>query len=186
MKRQSLRAFFTTGVFATSLLASSTAMAAVDMFLRIDNVTGESVDAKHKGEIDVLAWSWGQSAGEARTSRGALPALCIQDLSLTKYIDAATPELIMNSLVGEVAPQAVLKVVRRAGDSSTTFLTLTMRNVTVAAYNTGGSGGEDRLTENVVLHFESMDGSYQKQNADGSPSGAPITFDIPAGSSTCR
>ena len=185
MKRQSLRAFFTTGVFATSLLASSTAMAAVDMFLRIDNVTGESTDAKHKGEIDVLAWSWGQSAGAARTSR-TLPAVCIQDLSLTKYIDSASPELIMNSLVGEVAPQAVLKLVRRAGDSSTTFLTLTMRNVTVAAYSTGGSGGEDRLTENVVLHFESMQGSYQKQNADGSASGTPIPFDIPAGTSNCR
>ena len=185
MTRQSLRAFFTTGVFATSLLASSTAMAAVDMFLKIDNVTGESLDDKHRGEIDVLAWSWGQSTGAARTGRGTVPAVCIQDLSLTKYIDSASPELIMNSLVGEVAPTAVL-VIRKAGARPLDFLTLTMRNVTVAAYNTGGSGGEDRLTENVVLHFESMQGKYQKQNSDGAPVGNPIIFDIPAGSSNCR
>lgn len=132
-------------MFATSLLASSNAMAAVDMFLKIDGVTGgESQDDKHKGEMDVLAWSWGQSTGEARTGRGKGPAVCIQDLSITKYIDSASAELIMNSVVGEVAPTAVL-VVRKAGESPLEFLTLTMRNVTVAAYNTGGSGGEDRL-----------------------------------------
>ena len=185
MKRQSLRAFFTTGVFATTLLASSPAMAAVDMFLKIDGVTGgESLDEKHKGEIDVLAWSWGQSTGTARTARGTTPAVCIQDLSVTKYIDSASPELIMNSMVGEVARTATL-VVRKAGARPLDFLTLTMNNVTVVAYYTGGSGGEDRLTENVVLHFESMQGRYQKQNLDGT-AGEVLTFDIPAGSASCR
>ncbi len=184
MKRQSLRAFFTTGVFATTLLASSTAMAAVDMFLKMDNVTGESTAAGHKGAMDVLAWSWGQSSGAARTTK-ALPAVCIQDLSVTKYIDSASPELILNSLVGEVAPTATL-VVRRAGENPAEFLTLTMNNVTVSSYSTGGSGGEARLTENVTLHFESMTGSYQKRNPDGTANGAPVTFNIPAGSSTCR
>ncbi len=183
MTRQSLRAFFTTGVFATSLLASSTAMAAVDMFLKIDGVTGESTDDKHKNEMDVLAWSWGQSTGTARTARGTVPAACIQDLNVTKYIDSASPELIRNSLVGEVAPTAVL-VVRKGGTRPVDFLTLTMRNLTVVAYQTGGSGGEDRLTENVVLHFESMQGTYLKQNSDGSTT--PITFEIAAGSSNCR
>jgi type VI secretion system secreted protein Hcp len=185
MKRQTLRAFLTTGVFATSLLASSNAMAAVDMFLKMDGVTGgESQDAKHKGEMDVLAWSWGQSTGDARTRRGREPAVCVQDLSLTKYIDSASPELIMNSLMGEVAPTAVL-VVRKAGEQPQEFLTLTMRNVTVAAYNTGGSGGEDRLTENVVLHFESMQGQYRRQRPDGTLD-PPIIFEIAAGSRNCR
>ena len=138
MKRQTFRALLTTGVFATSLLTSSNAMAAVDMFLKIDGVTGgESQDETHKGEMDVLAWSWGQSTGEARTGRGKGSAVCIQDLSITKYIDSASPELIMNSMVGKLAPTAVL-VVRKAGENPLEFLTLTMRNVTVSAYTTGG------------------------------------------------
>ena len=185
MKRQTFRAFLTTGVFATSLLAASNAMAAVDMFLKMDGVTGgESQDAKHKGEMDVLAWSWGQSTNGARTGRGKEPALCIQDLSLTKYIDSASPELIMNSMVGEVAQTAVL-VVRKAGENPVEYLTLTMRNVTVAAYSTGGSGGEDRLTENVVLHFESMQGKYRRQDPKGGL-GEEITFEIAAGAANCR
>ena len=58
---------------------------------------GESKDSKHAGEIDVLAWSWGASGGKGSTG-------CIQDLSLTKHIDSATPALIMNGMTGEVSP----------------------------------------------------------------------------------
>ena len=36
-------------------------MAAFDYFLKLDGIPGESIDAKHKGEIDVLSWSWGES-----------------------------------------------------------------------------------------------------------------------------
>ena len=44
-----------------------------------------------------------------------------------------------------------------------------MTNVTVVSYQTGGSGGEDRLTENVTLHFEALSGVYRQQNLDGTP-----------------
>lgn len=173
------RSFFTASVFAASLLSSSTAMAAVNMFMKVDGVTGESEVLGHKGEIDVLAWSWGQSTG-ARTASGAKPNLCIQDLSFTKYIDTATPELIMNSVVGEVAPNAVLSL-HRASAPEAEYLTLKMRNVTVTSISTGGSGGEDRLTENITLRFETMQGSYVKEGAV-----IPITFDVPRGANNCR
>ncbi len=185
MKRSSSRAMVTSAVFAAGLLFAGDAMAAVDMFLRIQGVTGgESQDEQHKGAMDVLAWAWGQSTGDARTGRGRQPAVCIQDLSITKFIDSATPELIMNSMLGEVAPTATL-VVRRAGEQPLEFLTLTLRNVTISSYSTGGSGGEDRLTENVVLHFQSMQGVYRRQKPDGTAD-APITFEIAAGAANCR
>jgi type VI secretion system secreted protein Hcp len=181
MNRRSLRASLAAGVFATSLLASSATLAAVDMFLKVDGVTGESQDDKHKGEIDVLAWSWGQSVG-AITSRGARPDVCIQNLSLTKFIDSASPDLIMKNLIGEVTRTAVLTI-ERPGTIGTpaAYLRLTLRNVTVTSYSTGGSGGEDRLTENVTLKFESMQGVYTPPN-----SATPITFDIAASAANCR
>jgi type VI secretion system secreted protein Hcp len=184
MKRRSLRGIVTTGVMATGLLASSNAMAAVDMFLKVDGIQGESTDKVHKGEIDVLAWSWGESAGTARTKKGTVPVACIQDLSLTKYIDASTPALIMNTMVGQVVPTAVL-VIRKSGEFPLEYVRLTMNNVTVAAYSTGGSGGEDRLTENVTLHFDSMQGQYVKQRPDGS-AGTATTFEIGGNSIGCQ
>jgi len=186
MKRRSWKGLFTTGIVAATVLASAgNALAAVDMFLKVDGIQGESTDKVHHGEIDVLAWSWGESAGTARTKKGTAPTACIQDLSLTKFIDAASPALIMNTMVGTVSPTAVL-VIRKAGVNPVEYLRLTMHNVNVAAYSTGGSGGEDRLTENVTLHFDSMQGEYQKQRADGSLD-RPITFDInDANSLGCR
>ena len=66
---------------------------AMDMFIKIDSIKGESVDKTHKGEIDVLAWSWGVSnSGSAHVGGGAGAGKAnVQDLSFTKYIDKSTP-----------------------------------------------------------------------------------------------
>ena len=88
MRRTGFKGLVATGLVAAGVAASTTAVSASDMFLKIANITGESQDAKHKGEIDVLAWSWGQSTGTGKTRRGTIPSACIQDLSLTKYVDS--------------------------------------------------------------------------------------------------
>ena len=173
MKRQSFRGLFTTGVVATSLLMGATTFAAVDMFLKIPGIDGESTDEKHKSEIDVLAWSWGGSAGPGKS-------VCVQDLSLTKWVDAATPGLIMNNVMGQVVPTATL-VVRKGGEAQLEYLTLTLKNVTVSSYSTGGSGGEDRLTENVTLHFEKLEGKYQRQDPKGGAMGPPLEWEVSDG-----
>ncbi len=185
MKQLTFGRLFTATSLAAFLLASSNAMAAIDMFIKIGEIKGESQDQTHRGEIDVLAWSWGESRGTAQTRRGLQPRACIQDLSFTKYIDAASPHLILNGISGEIIPTAVLTV-RKAGSAQFDFLKLTMRNVFVSSYSTGGSGGEDRLTENVVLHFESLEGQYQKQNDKGGPDGEPIIWLVSDSSRGCR
>jgi type VI secretion system secreted protein Hcp len=176
MKRRYLRGLFTSSIFAAGLLVSSPAMAAVDMFLKMDNIQGESTDKNHPGEMNVLAWSWGESAGTARTRRGTVAPACIQDLSLTKYVDSSSPQLIMNDVLGTIAQTAVLTL-QRSGDKPVEFLRITMKNVTVASYQTGGSSGEDRIVDNIVLHFESMQGEYRQQKPDGTL-GTPILFEL--------
>ena len=86
----------------------------------------------------------------------------------------------MNTVMGQVVPTATL-VVRKAGAIPVEYLTLTMKNVTVSGYSTGGSGGEDRLTENVTLHFESLEGKYQRQDAKGGALGPPLTWEVSDG-----
>lgn len=179
MKRSAFKGLLGAGIFAAGLLASTPAMAAVDMFIKVGSIIGESTDKQHKGESDVLAWSWGTSKGTARTRRGLLPQTCVQDLSFTKLLDRATPDLILNGVAGPVLDKAVLTM-RKPGDSPIEFLRLEMRNVYVSSYATGGSGGEDRLTENVTLHFESLFGVYRLQNPDGSP-GLEVPFEITGG-----
>jgi type VI secretion system secreted protein Hcp len=181
MKRNVWKGMLTAGALTASVLTANSALAAVDMFLNMKsgNILGESADAKHKDEIDVLAWSWGASQGTARTKKGVLPAACVQDLSFTKFIDKATADLIGAGVTGATIPTAVLTM-RKAGGTQLEFLKLEMSNVSVSSFSTGGSGGEDRLTENVTLHFASIKGTYRQQLSDGQL-GPEKTFQIDGG-----
>jgi len=158
------------GVLATP----SRAVAAVDVFLKIDGVIGESADIQHRNEIDLLSWSWGTSTGTGKTKGGALPPACIQDVTIMKRFDAASPQLIMNSITGTIAANGVITL-RRAGGVQEQFLTLTMTSVSVVAVQIAESS--DEPVESVMLHFTSMHGEYRKEVASGVLS-APIVFDI--------
>src|SRR5689334_6431730 len=134
---------------------------AVDMFIKIGDVKGESTDDKHKGEIDVLSWSWG--ATQAGTSGigggGGAGKVQLQDLTITKYIDKASPTLFKMCCDGTHIPSTVL-VVRKAGGTALEYLKITLDTAIVTSITTGGSGGQDRLTENITLNFAKIKMDY--------------------------
>lgn len=146
---------------------------AVDMFLKIEGVEGEAVDHKHGGEIDVLAWSWGMSqSGSMHTgSGGGAGKVSVQDVSFTKYIDRSSPNLMNTCCTGKHFKEATLTV-RKAGDKPVEYYILVMEDVLVTSISTGGSGGEDRLTENVTLNFAKFQVTYTPQAKDGSAGAA--------------
>ncbi|MFL6660784.1 MAG: Hcp family type VI secretion system effector [Rhizobacter sp.] len=142
---------------------------AVDMFIKIDGIKGESKDSKHKEDIDVLAWSWGLSnSGSAHVGGGAgAGKVNVQDLSFTKWLDKASTALMLHGMNGKHIKEALLTV-RKAGEKPLEYLKITMTDVLVTSVSTGGSGGEDRLTENITLNFAKVKVEYQEQKADGS------------------
>lgn len=141
---------------------------AVDMFIKIGAIKGESVDHKHGGEIDILAWSWGMSnSGTAHTGGGAgAGKVNVQDLSITKYIDRSSTDLMLAACNGKHFPDALLTV-RKAGEKPLEYLKITLTDVLITSVSTGGSGGEDRLTENVSLNFAKVKVEYTPQKKDG-------------------
>ena len=152
------------------------------MFLKLGKLGGESRDGTHKGEIDVLAWSWGGSnSGTSHLGGGSGSGkVNVQDLSLTKYVDIASTEIFFHLCSGTHIPDATL-VVRKAGGTPLEYITIVMTDVMVTAYSTGGSGGEDRLTENVTLNFSKVKVTYKEQTATGAAGKAPeVGWDIAA------
>ena len=142
---------------------------AVDMFIKIDDIEGESTDAAHRDEIDILAWSWGMSnSGTTHTGGGGAGKVSFQDLTCSKYVDKSTPNLMKACSTGAPIPGAVL-IVRKAGADPIEYLLFRMENVLVTSVSTGGSGGEDRLTENVTLNFSKVHITYIPQDATGAP-----------------
>lgn len=154
---------------------------AVDMFLRIGTLKGESRDKVHKEKIDILAWSWGVSnSGSAHTGGGAGAGKCnVQDISVTKFVDNCSPALLLACCAGTHYDDAEL-IVRKAGDTPVEYIKVTMTEVLITSVSTGGSGGEDRLTENVSLNFAKVKFEYTEQDAQGKPKSPPksMTWNI--------
>ena len=138
------------------------AMAAQDIFLCIDGLEGETADARHPGCMDVLAWSWGAS------NSGGAGKVNFQDLSLTKYIDKASPDLMQHTATGAVFPKVELLIHKTCAEcKDPAYFTLKIQEAIVSSVSTGGSGGEDRLTENVTLNYSKIEWCYSPEKSDG-------------------
>jgi type VI secretion system secreted protein Hcp len=142
---------------------------AVDIFLKLADINGESVDSSHTDEIDVLSWSWGmsQSGTTHSGSGGGSGKVNVQDLSITKYVDSSSCDLMKCCANGKHLADGKLTV-RKAGETPLEFLTIDLTEILVAAVSTGGIGSDDRMTENVTLNFRKFEIKYKKQKEDGS------------------
>ena len=155
---------------------------AIDMFLKIDTIKGETTDkAFAKGNaIDVLAWGWGVSnSGTTHMGGGGGSGKAnFQDISITKYVDSASHALLGGCATGQHFKSASLHV-RKAGKTQLEYITIEMKEVLITSVSTGGSGGEDRLTENLSLNFAEVKFIYKPQKPDGSMGDAlPFTYNI--------
>ena len=155
---------------------------AVDIFLKIDDIKGESVDKTHKDEIEILSWSWGLSqTGTSHSGTGAgAGKVNVQDISVTKFIDMSSPNLIKSCSNGKPYKNALLTI-RKAGASPLEYIKLKLYDVIISSVSTSGSGGGDRQTEAVSLNFAKYEYTYTPQTATGAAGAAvTISWNIPA------
>jgi type VI secretion system secreted protein Hcp len=151
-----------------------------DMFIKIGDIKGEAQDSGHKDEIDVLSWSWGasQPGSVHQGSGGGASKANFQDLGFTKYVDLSSAKLLKVVATGEHIPEVTL-VVRKAGTKPLEYIKFTLTDCLITSVSTGGSGGEERLTENVTIQFAEFKYVYTAQKPDGTPGGVmPFAFDI--------
>jgi type VI secretion system secreted protein Hcp len=154
---------------------------AVDMFLKIPGADGESVGNGHAAEIDILAWSWGmsQSGTMHMATGGGAGKANVQDVSFTKYIDKSSPKLQLLCLNGKNTGGDAVLTVQKAGEKPVPYVKITFTDFIITSVSTGGSGGEDRLTENVTINFAKVKFEYTPQKADGTAdTTVPYTWDV--------
>jgi type VI secretion system secreted protein Hcp len=146
---------------------------AVDYFLKIDGIDGESTDSKHKAEIDVESWSWGQTNSGDAAHRGGMGAgkVSMQDFHFVMRMNKATPKLMEVCATGEHIKKAVLTC-RKAGKEQQEYLKVTMSDLVVSSYQTGGSSGDVVPTDQISLNFSKIEYEYKEQKADGTLGGA--------------
>ncbi len=144
---------------------------AVDIFLKLsNNIKGESQDATHADEIDVLAWNWGlsQSGTTHVGAGGGGGKVNVQDISLTKYVDLASNDLIKRCTNGEHIENGELIVRKSGGAAPVEYFRIKMENIMITSYATGGSkDGLDRIQENLTLNFRKFEVAYTLQEESG-------------------
>jgi type VI secretion system secreted protein Hcp len=137
---------------------------AVNMFLKVDAIKGESTDPAHLGWIDVLAMSWGEANPTPAFGVGGAGKVNMQDLSVTKYLDKASVPLLMACAAGTHLTNVTL-VALHTGAAPYQFMKLSLDTVIVSSVSEGGSGGEDQFAENISFAFAKITWTYT--TADG-------------------
>ena len=143
-------------------------MAQVDYFLKVEGIEGESADAKHKNEIDVLSWSMGATnAGTWATGGGGgAGKVAMQDFHFTMHHSKASPKLLLACSSGQHISKATL-VCRKAGEEQQEYLTITLSDVLVSSFQTGGSAGDIIPVDQVSLNFAKIEKDYKVQDEKG-------------------
>jgi type VI secretion system secreted protein Hcp len=155
---------------------------AASIFARIGTIKGESLDARHKDEIEVLSWSWGvsQSGATAHGGGGGAGKASFHDFNFTHHVDRASPALMRACATGEHLKDATI-IVRKAGKGQQEYLVIKMTDVLVTSVSLSVSAEGDATVESVALAFAKVDLEYKPQKPDGSlDAGVHFTYDLKA------
>jgi len=157
----------------------------VDMFLKLDPIKGESLDSKHKDQIDIQSYSFGASQGGGWHSGtgGGKGKVDIQDMHFTHYVDAASSGLFQATTQGLHIDKAVFVVRKAGGKDALEYLKITHEEVLVSSVQCSSHSGDERLMESFSLNFRKITYEYNTQTEKGGKgSGTPVTYDVAANS----
>jgi len=144
---------------------------AVDVFLKIDGIPGESADHKHKAEIDVLSYSWGvtQTGTMSHGGGGGAGKANFGDFSFMMRMNKATPKLMQACADGKHIKDATLTC-RKAGDKQQEYMQYKFFDLLISSYQTSASSEDP--TESISFNFAKMEMEYKEQDAKGQLGGA--------------
>jgi type VI secretion system secreted protein Hcp len=155
---------------------------ASDIFAKLGDIKGESLDSKHKDEVEVLSWSWGVTQGANIGQGGGAGAgkASFNDFNFTHHVDKASPSLLKACATGEHIKEATITA-RKSGKGQQEFLIIKMNDIIVTSVAMSGSGDTAASAESVALRFAKVQLEYKPQKADGSLDvGIHFKYDIKA------
>ena len=153
-------------------------MAAVDYFLKIDGIDGESTDSKHKNEIDILSWSWGESqtGSSATGGGGGAGKVSMNDFNFMMTVNKASPKLLLACANGSHIKEALLTC-RKAGKEQQEYLKIKFTDLLVSSFQTSGSS--ETPVDSISLNFSKIEYEYYPQKPDGTlDAKVPVHWDL--------
>jgi len=143
---------------------------AIEYFLKFDDYKGESAAAKHKDEIEIHSWSWGAHNPTSHEGSGlSAGKVSFSEINITKPVDKSSAKLLELCCTGKHIPKGTLFCAKSTGDKNPVdYLKITLEEVHIASFQTGGSSGDAIGTESISLAFIQVEYDYSIQQKDGS------------------
>ena len=148
---------------------------AIDVYLQIDGIKGESQDSAHQGWIEITSAQWGvmqPRSATASTGGGHTAERCEhRTLALSKLADLSSPLLMQTCSMGKTIPKAKLEFMRADGDGHRVrYYEVELENVMIANV-------EQMIHDGSILHdefglrFSKVKWKYTQQKVSGGASG---------------
>ena len=149
---------------------------AVDMYLEIDKLSGESEDKVHKGHIQLLGWSWAVAQTGTSASGGGATAGKAEhnDLEIRKIVDRASPVLFEWCSAGTHI-KFVNLTVRKAGGEALEYLVIRLEDVIITSFDIAGEPKDDQIQEKIRLNYARSSVTYTPQDTGSGMCGGKIT-----------
>jgi type VI secretion system secreted protein Hcp len=170
------------GLLVAGALAAAAPTAADELFLRLEGVQGESRDARHKDEIDVLSYSQslaGPFAQGAAGAAGAAGRTTCGPVKVTKYLDRTSPRLMLLAANGQHIPRAMISFRKQGSKDGSDYYRVTLDDVVVTEVQQTGEGGTryaEAAREVVSLIGRRIEWAHFGQMPDGRPAGKAASY----------
>jgi len=148
---------------------------AIDVYLYIDGIKGESADDRHKDWIECKSVSFGvdqPKSATASTGGGHTAERCEhRDIVISKLADLSSPILLQTCSAGRTIPKARFEFMRAdAQGERVKYFEIEIENVLIGAVSPSVEEG-DILSEDVALKFSKIKWKYTQQKISGGAGG---------------
>ncbi len=153
---------------------------AVDYFLKLDSINGESIDQNFTNQINLLSFAWGgtQTTSVAGTGGSGAGKVSLSEFTVSKYYDASSPEIFKAMLLGTHIATGTLSAVK-SGSNGKPFLTIAFTELFVTSQQMSGSS--EIPNESVSFSYNTIKTDYSKQNEQGNlTSVGAVSYDLKA------
>jgi type VI secretion system secreted protein Hcp len=144
---------------------------AIDMFLKLDGIKGESKDAKHKDEIHIERFQWGlEQPHDAFRGGMATGKVHVKEIVIQKYVDCSSPDLLLCISNGKHIKEGYI-ILRKAGEQPLEYLKIKLTQILITGLEYDSEHSTEELLEVLKLGFDTYHVSYQEQDANGKAKG---------------